>query len=130
MVLYELRFVVRELVERSATTRLLVTAVAADVADFDDAEFHDRLLRVKKNVSSRISTSVWSVLTLLTGLGLVWCWSPSRRSSSSLRLLGSFRCGGFAGATVVRSTASPVGRAGGRPDLRATRGRRGRVQNP
>ncbi|MGE0309543.1 MAG: ATP-binding cassette domain-containing protein, partial [Acidimicrobiia bacterium] len=61
----ERQLVMGEVVQRDITERVLTAASRADVADFEDPEFHDRLRRVR-NETYR---SAWSLVWALVNLG-------------------------------------------------------------
>jgi ATP-binding cassette subfamily B protein len=64
----ETRLVVYERVQRAAALELYEIAAAAELAEYDDAEFHDRLRRAHSNVERRIWSTVWSLIALGSAL--------------------------------------------------------------
>jgi ATP-binding cassette, subfamily B, bacterial len=62
----EAQFLIAELTQREAVVRVLQVAGGAEVADFERAEFHDRLRRVRTETSRHTWTAVWSIVSLCT----------------------------------------------------------------
>ncbi|MGD9704730.1 MAG: ABC transporter ATP-binding protein [Acidimicrobiia bacterium] len=60
----ERQSVIGEVVQRDVAERVLSAAVRADVSDFEDPAFHDRLRRVRSETYRSVSNTVWAVVTL------------------------------------------------------------------
>ncbi len=56
--------VIGEVVQRDVSERVLTAATRADVSDFEDPSFHDRLRRVRSETYQRVSNTVWALVTL------------------------------------------------------------------
>ncbi|MEM7142062.1 MAG: ABC transporter ATP-binding protein [Actinomycetota bacterium] len=64
----EVRDIANDKVRRVAARELYEVAAAAELAAFDDADFHDRLRRAHDNTSRRIWSTVWSLVALSSAL--------------------------------------------------------------
>ncbi len=60
----ERRTVIGDVVQRDVAERVLSAAARADVSDFEDPEFHDRLRRVRAETYRSVSNTVWALVTL------------------------------------------------------------------
>jgi ATP-binding cassette, subfamily B, bacterial len=60
----ERQSVIGEVVQRDVTDRVLSAATRADVADFEDPAFHDRLRRVRSETYRSVSNTVWAIVSL------------------------------------------------------------------
>ena len=67
--------VIGELVQREVTLRVAEAASTADVADYDDPDFHDRLRRVRTQTYQHAWSMVWAIMNgsseLLVALSMV-----------------------------------------------------------
>ncbi len=64
----ETELVVHERVHRAAALEMYDVAVAADLGQYDDSTFHDRLTRAQANIDYQIWASVWSLIALTSAL--------------------------------------------------------------
>lgn len=64
----EMRLVANDRVRKAAARELYEIAAAVDLAEYDDADFHDRLRRAYDNTSARIWSTVWSLVALTSAL--------------------------------------------------------------
>lgn len=64
----ETQLVVHERVHRAAALEMYAVAVAVELAQYDDADFHDRLSRAQNNIEQRIWSTVWSLVALTSAI--------------------------------------------------------------
>ena len=60
----ERQSVIGEVVQRDVTDRILDAAVRAEVTDFEDPTFHDRLRRVRSETYRSVWNTVWAIVNL------------------------------------------------------------------